>query len=179
MKSTKENFQPLSRKSLYNINKDGLKLVFTGITPADVLIYISSPHTLCLQPYDKGIIFKEPLKSPPTVFVNSFQNSTRFTSILNPKKNKEAILAHQEGGVRRRDVRLIGTGSSIHKLDFEDELEKRILALGFTKDHPPSAILEFGIENLRQIAFQEWFIFDRRYQKTGVNYFYDINYIYY
>ena len=39
-------------------------------------------------------------------------------------------------------------------MDFEDELEKRILELGFTKDHPPSAILEFGMENLRQIAFK-------------------------
>ena len=72
-------------------------------------------------------------------------------------------MAHQEGGVRRRDVRLIGTGSSIHKLDFEDELEKRILELGFSKDHPPSAILDFGIENLRQIAFQERFILYRKY----------------
>ena len=86
--------------------------------------------------------------------------------ILNHQKNKEAILAHQEGGVRRRDVRLIGTGSSIHKLDFEDELEKRILELGFSKDHPPSAILDFGIENLRQIAFQERFIFYRKYHMS-------------
>ena len=75
-------------------------------------------------------------------------------------------MAHQEGGVRRRDVRLIGTGSSIHKLDFEDELEKRILELGFSKDHPPSAILDFGIENLRQIAFQERFILYRKYHMS-------------
>ena len=86
--------------------------------------------------------------------------------ILNHQKNKEAILAHQEGGVRRRDVRLIGTGSSIHKLDFEDELEKRILELGFSKDHPPNAILDFGIENLRQIAFQERFILYRMYHMS-------------
>ena len=69
-------------------------------------------------------------------------------------QQKEAILAHQEGGVRRRDLCLAHKRRSIHQMDFEDELEKRILELGFTKDHPPSAILEYGMENLRQIAFK-------------------------
>ena len=63
-------------------------------------------------------------------------------------------MAHQEGGVRRRDLCLAHKRRSIHQMDFEDELEKRILELGFTKDHPPNAILEFGMENLRQIAFK-------------------------
>ena len=41
LKSAKENFQPLSRKSLYNINKDGLKLDFTEITPSDGHVHIA------------------------------------------------------------------------------------------------------------------------------------------
>ena len=70
------------------------------------------------------------------------------------KQSKAELLAFREGGDRRRGLRLIGCGNSIHKVNFEDELEKRILALGFTKNDPPSAILAFGLENIRQLAFQ-------------------------
>ena len=45
-------------------------------------------------------------------------------------KQKEAILAHQEGGVRRRDLCLAHKRRSIHQMDFEDEL-KTIISVIF------------------------------------------------
>ena len=56
-------------------------------------------------------------------------------------KQKEAILAHQEGGVRRRDLCLVHKRRSIHQMDFEDELEKTNPRIGIhqrppTKCHP-------------------------------------------